>query len=225
MRLAGLGLKKHTLDNKASEAFKQCIQKQQMQFKLVPPGKQQCNQAECTIQTFKVHFILILAGVKDKFPLSLWCHLLKPTELTLKLLHQSKVAPKISLYPHVHRPHDYMKKPFAPLGYAIHAHVKPEDCHTLDTQSDVGFSLGTSMDHHWCFRVNITRTGATWISDTGFFNHQYITSLTLSPKSHVVAAAQQLTIVLQGNIPTVNETAEALQKSQQTIHQNTNGKK
>jgi hypothetical protein len=25
MRLAGLGLKKHTLDNKASEAFKQCI--------------------------------------------------------------------------------------------------------------------------------------------------------------------------------------------------------
>jgi hypothetical protein len=25
MRLAGLGLKKHTLDNNASEAFKQCI--------------------------------------------------------------------------------------------------------------------------------------------------------------------------------------------------------
>jgi hypothetical protein len=25
MRLAGLGLKKHTLDNEASEAFKQCI--------------------------------------------------------------------------------------------------------------------------------------------------------------------------------------------------------
>ncbi len=26
MRLAGLGLKKHTLDNNALEAFKQCIQ-------------------------------------------------------------------------------------------------------------------------------------------------------------------------------------------------------
>jgi hypothetical protein len=36
MRLAGLGLKKHTLDNKALEAFKQCIQEQQMQYKLVP---------------------------------------------------------------------------------------------------------------------------------------------------------------------------------------------
>jgi hypothetical protein len=28
MRMAGLRLKKHTLDNKASEAFKQCIQEQ-----------------------------------------------------------------------------------------------------------------------------------------------------------------------------------------------------
>jgi hypothetical protein len=38
MRLVGLGLKKHTLDNKASEAFKQCIQEQQMQYELVPLG-------------------------------------------------------------------------------------------------------------------------------------------------------------------------------------------
>jgi hypothetical protein len=52
------------------------------------------NQAERAIQTFKLHFILILAGVNDKFPLSLWCHLLKPTKLTLNLLRQSKVAPK-----------------------------------------------------------------------------------------------------------------------------------
>jgi hypothetical protein len=38
MRLAGLGLKKHTLDNKALKAFKHFIQEQQMQYKLVPPG-------------------------------------------------------------------------------------------------------------------------------------------------------------------------------------------
>jgi hypothetical protein len=119
MRLAGLRLKKHTLDNKALEAFKQCIQEQQMQYKLVPLGNHQCNQAKRAIQTFKVHFISILAGVDDKFQLTLWCHLLKPTELTLNLLHQLKIAPKISAYAHIHGPHDYMKKPFAPLGYAI----------------------------------------------------------------------------------------------------------
>jgi hypothetical protein len=71
MRLAGLGLKKHTMDNKALEAFKQCIQEQQMQYKWAPLGNHQCNQAECMIQTFKAHFISIYAGVDDKFPLSL----------------------------------------------------------------------------------------------------------------------------------------------------------
>jgi hypothetical protein len=45
-----------------------------------------------------------------------------------------------------------------------------------------------------------------------FFKHQYITNPIVSPESHVAAAAQQLTIALQGNIPTGNKTAEALQK-------------
>jgi hypothetical protein len=69
------------------------------------------------------------------------------------------------------------------------------------------------MEHHRCFRVYITRSKATQISDTVFFKHQYITNPTVLPESHMVAAAQQLTIALQGNIPTGNKTAEALQKS------------
>ncbi len=222
MRLAGLGLKKHTLDNKALEAFKQCIQEQQMQYKLVSPDNHQCNQAERAVQTFKAYFILLLAGIDDKFPLSLWCHLLEPTKLTLNLLRQSKVAPKISAYAHVHGPHDYMKKTFAPLGCAIQAHGKSEDRRTWDTQSYVGFSLGTSMEHHRCFQVYITKTRATRISDTVFFNHQYITNPTISPESHMVAAAQRLIIALQGNIPTGNKS---ITKSQQAIHQNSNAKK
>ncbi len=58
----------------------------------------------------------------------------------------------------------------------------------------------------------ITKTRATRISDTVFFKHQYITNLTVSPESHVVVAAQQLTTALKGNIPTGNKTAEALKK-------------
>jgi hypothetical protein len=72
MKAAGLGIRKHMLDNEALDAFKQYIHKQQIQFELVPPpDNHRCNQAECAIQTFKAHFISILAGVDDKFPLSL----------------------------------------------------------------------------------------------------------------------------------------------------------
>jgi hypothetical protein len=73
-----------------------------------------------------------------------------------------------------------------------------------------GFNLGTSMEHHQCFRVYVTRTRATRISDTVVFKHQYITSPTISPESHAVAAVQQLVTALQGNIPAGNETVEAL---------------
>jgi hypothetical protein len=105
-----------------------------------------------------------------------------------------------------------MKKPFAPLGCAIKSHVKPDDRRTWDTRSDAGFSLGTSMEHHQCFQVYVTKTRATRISDTVHFKHQYIANPTVSPESHVVAAAQQLATALQGNIPAGNEMAEALKK-------------
>jgi len=185
MRMAGLGIKKHTLDNEVSDVLKHYIRKQEIQFELVPRGNHIQNQAERAIQTFKTHFIAILAGADDKFPLSLWCHLLEPTNLTLNLLHQSKVVPKISAFAHVHDHHDYMKNPFAPLGCAVEAHVKPEDRRTWDTRSDAGFSLETSMHPHRCFRVYITKTRASRISDTVHFKHQYITNPTVSPESHV----------------------------------------
>jgi hypothetical protein len=60
--------------------------------------------------------------------------------------------------------------------------------------------------------VYITRTRATRVSDTVHFKHQYITNPAISPETHVVAAAQQLTEALKGNIPTGNETAEALKR-------------
>ena len=105
-----------------------------------------------------------------------------------------------------------MRKPFAPIGCAIQTHVKPNDRLSWDTRSEPGFNLGTLMEHHRCFRVYVTRTRATRISDTVFFKHQYITNPAISPESHVVAAAQQLATALKGNIPAGNETAEALTK-------------
>jgi len=67
------------------------------------------------------------------------------------------------------------------------------------------------MDHR-CFKIYVTKTRASRVSDTVFFKHLYITNPVVSPESLVVAAAQQLTTALKGNIPTGNETVEALKK-------------
>ena len=60
MRAAGLGLQKHILDNEASDAFKEKIRENGMEYELVPPGNHRRNQAERAIQTFKAHFIAVL---------------------------------------------------------------------------------------------------------------------------------------------------------------------
>ncbi len=71
MEIAGLGLKHHWLDNECSKIFKQCIQKNGMTHELVPPDCHQQNMTKCAIQMFKSHFVSILSGVDNRFPLSL----------------------------------------------------------------------------------------------------------------------------------------------------------
>jgi hypothetical protein len=68
------------------------------------------------------------------------------------------------------------------------------------------------MEHHQSFQVYITKTQAMQISNMVCFKHQYITNQTVSPESHVIAAAQQLATALTGNILAGNETAAALKK-------------
>ncbi len=189
MKLLALGLKHHRLDNECSEKFNECIAKNLMTHELVPPDCYHCNIAKQAIQTFKNHFVSILSGVNDRFPPSLWCHLVQPAELTINLLQQSNAAPKVSAYAHVHGQHDLMKCPFAPLGCAVMAHVKPKNRQTWDVHTDTGFNIGTVMEHHQCFHISIVKTRAMIISNTVLFKHQYITNPQVTPETLVIKAA------------------------------------
>ncbi len=181
-----------------------------MTWELVPPACHQRNIAKRAIQTFMNHFVAILSGVNDRFPLSLWCHLIRPVELTVNLLRQSNVVPKILAYAHAHGQYNYMKRPFAPLGCAVMAHVKSNNCQSRDVHGDVGFNIGTAIEHHRCFHVYIVKTRATRISDLVFFKHQYITSPQFMPETLVLKATLELTSALKGTMSREAETADAL---------------
>jgi hypothetical protein len=90
----------HILDNEASAFFKTEIRKN-CDLQLVPPDMHQRNLAEQAIQTFKNHFISILAGVDPSFSMYLWDRLIPQAVLTLNLLCQSNTAQTISAYQHV----------------------------------------------------------------------------------------------------------------------------
>jgi hypothetical protein len=113
----------HILDNEASVAFKGAIKTNcNLQLQLVPPDTHRRNLAERAIQTFKSHFIAILAGVDPTFPMNPWDPLVPQAVLTLNLLRQPNVATTMSAYQHVNGPFDYNKMPIAPLGCVVQMH-------------------------------------------------------------------------------------------------------
>merc|ERR1712155_310154 len=118
---------KHVLDNEVSENMKELIRSTyNMELELVPPGCHCCKAAEVAIQNFKAHFLSILAGVADDFPMQLWDCLLPQAEITINLLRQSNATPTVSTYAHMNSPFDYNKMPLVPMGCRVKVHKKTD---------------------------------------------------------------------------------------------------
>jgi hypothetical protein len=99
----------HILDNEAPEELKQAIRENKCRVELTPADQHRRNAAKRAIQTFKGHFMSVLVGVADDFPIHQWDELLPQTILTLNLLRQSNVAPNISAYAYNHGNFDYIE--------------------------------------------------------------------------------------------------------------------
>jgi hypothetical protein len=95
-------------DNKASADFKQFITESwKTKFQLVPPDMHLRNKAKRMIKHFKYHFLSILAGVDAAFPPYLWDLLLPQTKLTINLICQATINPKISAWECLNGPFDF----------------------------------------------------------------------------------------------------------------------
>jgi hypothetical protein len=84
-------------DNKCSKMVEAYIKSNKMDIHLVSPHNHQVNVAECAVATFKEHFIAGLATVDRHCPLQLWNDFLHQVELTLNLLHFSRLTTRRSM--------------------------------------------------------------------------------------------------------------------------------
>ena len=188
--------KLHILDNEASKEYQQEIKKQ-CKMQMVPPDTHRRNIAERAIQTFKNHFIAILAGVDPDFPIFLWNKLVPQAVLTVNLVRPSNVAPKVSAHAYMHGHFDYNATPLAPLGCQVQLYLKPHRRTSWGKHASQGWYLGAALQHYRCHRVWNKETKAERISDTVFFKHKYITQPTLTPEDMLLQAIQALRHVLQ----------------------------
>jgi len=194
--------KLHILDNEASEAFKAAL-RENCDIQLVPPDTHRRNHAERAIQTFKSHFISILAGVDPSFPMNLWDCLIPQTVMTLNLLRRSHKNPAISAYQHVNGNFDYNKTPLAPLGCAVEIHESTNRRQSWDPHSLSGWYIGTSTEHYRCHRIFCKKTRSERISDTVFFQHRYLTQPIVTPEDQVIKAVGDLASALREELTAI----------------------
>jgi hypothetical protein len=78
--------------------LKTFLTSREMKFQLVPPHIHRQNAAERAIQTFKNHCIAGIYSIDKQFPLHLWDRLIPHAIITLNLIQQSIINPKLSEY-------------------------------------------------------------------------------------------------------------------------------
>ena len=106
------------------------------------------NASKQMIQTFKDHFISILAGVSSTFPNFLWGKLLPQTDLSLNILRQSDIAPSISAWEHFYGPIKFVATPLAPLGIPLIIHTKSDSRRSWDFCGRKDFTTGPALEHY-----------------------------------------------------------------------------
>ena len=201
MKRCGILPKKQVLDNEASANYKQEMAESGMAYELVPPDNHRRNLAEKAIQTWKDHFVAVLSGTADSFPMHLWDRVLRQAELQLAMLRQTNTNPKVSTYTQLYGPHNYNAKPFVPIGMEAMVHDKPNKRKTFAQHCSKGYVLGTSMEHYRCWEMWSPKTRSTRISETVFFKHKYITNPTATPTDVIIAATNRMAEALKNHKP------------------------
>ena len=150
------------------------------------------------IKNFKAHFISILAGVEDDFPLYLWDKLLPQAELTLNLLRQSNANPAVSAHAHLFGPFDFNKFPLAPLGCAVQVHVPPNRRLSWGFRARNGWYIGCALDHYRLHSFVDRVTMKESVSGAVEFKHKSRTNPQLTHDDKIMQAYQDLQAKVTG---------------------------
>ena len=156
----------YVLDNECSSHLKSAMTEESIDWQLATPYLHRTNAAERAIRTFKNHFLAGLATTHPNFPISEWDKLLPQATITLNLLQNSRVNPKLSSYAYLFGPYNFNAHPMAPPGTLVAVHIKPNKRKSWDPHARKGWYIGPSLQHYRNFKFFMTDTKSVLVSDT-----------------------------------------------------------
>ena len=154
------------MDNECSKEMKTALTKYKMNYQLVPPDSHRRNAAERAIRTFKNHFLSCLATCHKHFPIREWDRLLPQAVMTLNMLRNTRLNPKLSSHAYLFGQHNFAKNPLAPFGAKIMIHNKSDRRGSWQYHSYEGWYVGPSFEHYRCYRCYNPTTRSEIVSDT-----------------------------------------------------------
>jgi hypothetical protein len=146
--IRGLRPSLQSLENEASFSLKIYLAKQGIDYQLAPPNIHRWKNAEMAIQTFKNHLIARLCSVDPNFLLNLWDKLLPQAKITLNILRESRINPRMSSYAQLNGHFDFNRTPMAPPGTRVIAHDKPDQRSSWDPHGILMEWMATAYVQH-----------------------------------------------------------------------------
>ena len=201
-KLAGGEPKTYVLDNEKSKDLIDSFANHKINYQLVAPYRH-CKQAERAILTFKEHFKTCLATVDPNFPLSEWDRLIPQTNITLNLLRNARVNPKLSAYSYIHGEFNFRATPLAPPGTKVVAHVSTDKRGTWELNGEQGWYVGPSLSHYRCVQCYFPRTRDVRDCDTVEYFPHTIPFPRVTVNDHLKQAATDIISILS-NPPSTN---------------------
>ena len=184
------------LDNECSTDIKNTIRSYNASFQLVPPHQHRQNAAETAIKTVKGHLLSGIATCHTQFPITEWDRLLPQAELTLNLLRNSRINPKLSSWAFLNGQHDFNRHPLAPPGSKILVHSKPSNRASWAFHGVQGWYIGPALHHYRCVKCFIPTTRSEVVSDTVKFIPQHVPIPSANIDDYIRAALQHIISLL-----------------------------
>ena len=115
----------HKMNNETSHTVENFIQSQQNCLQYTLLDMHCTNPTECTIRTWKNHFLAGIAGLPKSFPITNWCCLTKQCYATLNILSPFCQNPLLSAHEALAGSFSFNATPLAPLGTEVLVCMKP----------------------------------------------------------------------------------------------------
>ena len=199
----GAAPKFYILDNEISGEFKSALDKNELKYQLAPPHQHRRNAAERAIQTFKNHFLAGLSSTDPNYPISEWDRLIEQAVITLNLLRNARLNPKLSSYAFLFGNYDFNSWPMAPPGTKILIHEKPKQRSTWAPHGLEGWYIGPSIEHYRCIKAFIPSTFQERITDTVEFFPYNVPMPATSDADYLKQAADDILSILAKPSPTL----------------------